>query len=55
MMLASTCMVVSTQADSSVLDEIEIMHTAVNPDNNKTYHLLSASSWEDAALSLIHI
>ena len=49
MMLASTCMVASTQADSSVLDEIEIMHTAVNPDNNKTYHLLSASSWEDAA------
>ncbi|MGB1798907.1 MAG: lectin-like protein, partial [Candidatus Poseidoniaceae archaeon] len=49
MMLASTCMVASTQADSSVLDEIDIMHTAVNPDNNKTYHLLSASSWEDAA------
>ena len=49
MMLASTCLVATTQADSSVLDEIEIMHTAVNPDNNKTYHLLSASSWEDAA------
>jgi len=49
MMLVSTCMVAPAQADSSVLDEIEIMHTAVNPDNNKTYHLLSASSWEDAA------
>ncbi len=49
MMLASTCLVAPVQADSSVLDEIEIMHTAVNPDNNKTYHLLSASSWEDAA------
>ena len=49
MMLASTTLVAMTQADSSVLDEIDIMHTAVNPDNNKTYHLLSASSWEDAA------
>ena len=25
------------------------MDTAVNPANNHTYHLLSASSWEDAA------
>ena len=49
MMLASTCLVASTQAQSSVVDDIEILHTAVNPDNNKTYHLLSASSWEDAA------
>ena len=28
---------------------IEILDTAVNPANNHTYHLLSASSWEDAA------
>ena len=28
---------------------IHILHTAVNPSNNHTYHLLSASSWEDAA------
>ena len=28
---------------------IEILHTSVNPSNNHTYHLLSASSWEDAA------
>ena len=28
---------------------IEILDTAVNPQNNHTYHLLSASSWEDAA------
>ena len=49
MMIASTCFVAPAQADQSVLDEIEVLHTAVNPDNNKTYHLLSASSWEDAA------
>jgi len=49
MMLTSTCLVASTQAQSSVVDDIEILHTAVNPDNNKTYHLLTASSWEDAA------
>ena len=28
---------------------IEILDTAINPENNHTYHLLSASSWEDAA------
>lgn len=28
---------------------IEILDTAVNPSNNHTYYLLSASSWEDAA------
>ncbi|MED5291627.1 MAG: lectin-like protein, partial [Candidatus Thermoplasmatota archaeon] len=49
MMLASTCLVAPAQADSSALDEIDVLHTAVNPTNNKTYHLLSASSWEDAA------
>ena len=49
MMIASTCLVAPAQADQSVLDEIDVLHTAVNPDNNKTYHLLSASSWEDAA------
>ena len=49
MMLASTCLIAPAQADSSALDEIDVLHTAVNPTNNKTYHLLSASSWEDAA------
>jgi len=49
MMLASTCLVAPAQADSSALEEIDVLHTAVNPTNNKTYHLLSASSWEDAA------
>jgi hypothetical protein len=49
MMLASTCLVATAQAEENILDEIEIMHTAINPANNKTYHLLSESSWEDAA------
>ena len=49
MMIASTCLVAPTQADSSSIDDIEVLHTAVNPENNKTYHLLSSSSWEDAA------
>ena len=30
-------------------DEMSVLHTAVNPANNNTYHLLTASSWEDAA------
>ena len=29
--------------------EMEVLHTAINPQNNNTYHLLSASSWTDAA------
>ena len=30
-------------------DGMSVLHTAVNPSNNNTYHLLTASSWEDAA------
>lgn len=37
----------TVQADES--DEMGVLHTATNPNNNNTYHLLSASSWEDAA------
>ena len=37
----------SVEAENST--GIEILDTAVNPANNHTYHLLSASSWEDAA------
>ena len=37
----------TVQADET--DEMGVLHTAVNPTNNNTYHLLSASSWEDAA------
>ena len=35
------------QADES--SGMSILHTTVNPANNNTYHLLTASSWEDAA------
>ena len=28
---------------------MEVLHTAINPSNNHTYHLLSASNWEDSA------
>jgi hypothetical protein len=37
----------TVQADET--DEMGVLHTAVNPANNNTYHLLTASSWEDAA------
>ena len=37
----------TVQADEA--DEMGVLHTAVNPANNNTYHLLSASSWEEAA------
>ena len=30
-------------------DDMGVLYTAINPSNNNTYHLLSASSWEDAA------
>ena len=36
-------------AQSQATDSIEVLHTAVNPENNNTYHLLSAASWEDSA------
>ena len=36
-------------AQSEPTDGIEVLHTAVNPANNNTYHLLSAASWEDSA------
>ena len=39
-----------TQTSAESVSEIEIIQTAVNPSNNHTYHLLSASSWTDAAL-----
>ena len=31
------------------MQDIEVLETAINPGNNHTYHLLSASSWSDAA------
>ena len=38
-----------TTVDAENTTGIEVLETAVNPANNHTYHLLSASSWEDAA------
>ena len=35
---------------SQSVSDIEILHTAVNPSNNKTYHLLSEGSWSESAL-----
>ena len=49
MLLASTLLVFASPTQADITDEISVLHTAVNPENNKTYHLLSASSWEDAA------
>ena len=40
-------MTIPASADNST--GIEIIETAINPANNNTYHLLSASSWSDAA------
>ena len=43
----ATPMLASVQSQTT--DGIEVLHTAVNPANNNTYHLLSAASWEDSA------
>lgn len=49
MLIASTLLVFASPVQADITEEIDILHTAINPENNKTYHLLSASSWEDAA------
>ena len=36
-------------AASEEVSEIEVIFTAVNPDNNNTYHLLSEASWSESA------
>lgn len=45
----STPLVTSAGAQSPDDEGMGVLHTAVNPANNNTYHLLTASSWEDAA------
>ena len=45
----STPLFTAVAAQSLDDDEMGVLHTAVNPANNNTYHLLTASSWEDAA------
>ena len=42
-------LMVQGSAQSPADDGMTVLHTATNPANNNTYHLLSASSWEDAA------
>ena len=42
-------MLMSVGADTHGEEGMSVLHTAVNPVNNNTYHLLTASSWEDAA------
>ena len=46
--LASPALISDSEAQS--VSDIEILHTAVNPSNNKTYHLLSEGSWSESAL-----
>ena len=48
MLLVTASPFVSTASANEVQD-IEVLDTVVNPANNHTYHLLSASSWSDAA------
>ena len=38
-----------TPSSANEVQDIEVLNTVVNPANNHTYHLLSASSWSDAA------
>ena len=38
-----------TPTSANDIEEIEVLQTVINPSNNHTYHLLSASSWSDAA------
>ncbi len=40
---------ITSNASAEESGEITILYTAVNPENNNTYHLLSAASWEDSA------
>ncbi len=47
--LVSLLTPIISNSSAEDLDEITILHTAVNPENNNTYHLLSAASWEDSA------
>ncbi|GIQ97295.1 MAG: hypothetical protein CM15mP3_03290 [Candidatus Poseidoniales archaeon] len=47
MSLSAPFVSINSQAQS--VSEIEVLHTAVNPSNNKTYHLLSEGSWSDSA------
>ena len=38
----------STNVEAEDVSDIEVLHTAVNPYNNITYHLLSDASWSES-------
>jgi hypothetical protein len=48
-LLSLTVPVMSVSAQGESPSQIEVLHTAINPNNNKTYHLLSEGSWSDSA------
>lgn len=39
----------STNVEAEDVSDIEVLHTAINPHNNNTYHLLSDASWSESA------
>ena len=49
LMLLVTASPLVTSTTAVDLEDIVVIETVVNPANNHTYHLLSASSWSDAA------
>jgi hypothetical protein len=49
LMLVVTASPLVTSTTAVDLEDIVVIETVVNPANNHTYHLLSASSWSDAA------
>ncbi|MDP6869693.1 MAG: lectin-like protein [Candidatus Poseidoniaceae archaeon] len=48
LILVSYSSLVSTVSAESI-EEIQVISTEINPENGHTYHLLTASSWTDAA------
>ena len=49
LVFSTTLAVITPSAGAESALDIEVLDTKVNPANNHTYHLLSASSWTDAA------
>jgi len=49
-LLSITAPLLTTNSQAQMVSDIEVLHTAVNPNNNKTYHLLSPGSWTESAV-----
>ena len=49
-LLAITTPILTTNSQAQMASDIEVLHTAINPNNNKTYHLLSPGSWTESAV-----